>query len=170
MRDILFKEEKFVFSSRVSGILVHDGKVLVQCLPGTTEHAFIGGHVMLGETQAEALMREYMEELHAPVTPVKLLAVGEIFIPWGKRPCHQIGLYYMLRLDDLTAIPLEGTFHGYDELGGQRIDLDFKWIPLEELPQLEIYPPDVVPFILNEPEGAAHFVYSELPKDAFKEV
>lgn len=68
MRDVLFREEGFVFSCRVSGILVHDGQVLVQCPPGTTKHAFIGGHVMLGETQAEALVREYMEELHAPVT------------------------------------------------------------------------------------------------------
>ena len=170
MRDVLFREDSFVFSSRVSGILVHNGQVLVQCPPGTTEHAFIGGHVMLGETQAEALVREYMEELHAPVRPVKLLAVGEVFIPWGKRPCHQLGLYYKVELEDLSAIPLTGVFHGYDELGGKRIDLDFKWIPLEELPGLEIYPPDVVPFILNEPEGAGHFVYREIGKDAFKEV
>lgn len=170
MRDILFKEDKFVFSSRVSGILVHEGKVLVQCPPGTTEHAFIGGHVMLGETQADALVREFKEEIHAPVTPVKLLAVGEVFIPWGKRPCHQIGLYYKVRLDDLNAIPLSGSFRGYDELGGKRIDLDYKWIPLEDLPGLEIYPPDVVPFILNEPEGAAHFVYREIGSDAFMEV
>jgi 8-oxo-dGTP pyrophosphatase MutT (NUDIX family) len=118
VRDILFKEDSFVFSSRVSGILVHNGKVLVQCPPGTTEHAFIGGHVMVGETQAEALVREFMEEIHAPVTPVKLLAVGEVFIPWGKRPAHQIGLYYKVQLDDLAAIPLEGSFRGYDELGG----------------------------------------------------
>ncbi len=168
-RDILFKEDTFVFSSRVSGVMVHDGRVLVQCPPGTTEHAFIGGHVMVGETQAEALVREFMEELHAPVTPVKLLAVGEVFIPWGKRPAHQIGLYYKVQLDDPAAIPLTGSFRGYDELGGERIDLEFKWIPLEELPGLEIYPPDVVPFILQEPEGAAHFVYREIGRDAFKE-
>ena len=170
MRDILFKEDTFVFSSRVSGILIHDGRVLVQCPPGTTEHAFIGGHVMIGETQSEALVREFMEEIHAPVTPVKLLAVGEVFIPWGRRPAHQIGLYYKVRLDDLTAIPLMGSFRGYDELGGKRIDLDYKWIPLEDLPGLEIYPPDGVPFILNEPEGAAHFVYREIGKDALMEV
>ena len=170
MRDILFKEENFVFSSRVSGILIHDGRVLVQCPPGTTEHAFIGGHVALGETQQEALVREFMEEIHAPVTPVKLLAVGEVFIPWGKRPCHQIGLYYKLRLDDVNAIPLQGSFFGFDELGGKRINLEFKWIPLEDLPTLEIYPPDVVPFILKEPEGAAHFVYREIGRDAFRNI
>lgn len=169
MRDILFREDGFVFSSRVSGILVHDGRVLVQCPPGTTEHAFIGGHVMIGETQAEALVREYMEELHAPVSPTRLLAVGEVFYPWGNRPCHQIGLYYRVELNDPSAIPLTGSFRGYDELGGERIDLEYKWVPLADLPHLEIYPPQVVPFLLNDQE-TGHFVYREIGKEAFKGV
>ncbi len=168
MQDILFRDKHFIFSCRVSGILVHNGRALVQCPPGTTEHAFIGGHVMLGETHAEALVREYMEELHAPVTPTKLLAVGEVFYPWGNRPCHQIGLYYRVALDDPTAIPLEGSFRGYDELGGERIDLEYKWVPLNDLPHMEIYPPQVVPFLLHEQE-TGHFVYREIGKDAFKE-
>lgn len=168
MRDVLFREEGFVFSCRVSGILVHDEQVLVQCPPGTTEHAFIGGHVMLGETQAEALVREYMEELHVPVTPTRLLAVGEVFYPWGHKPCHQIGLYYQVALNDPTAIPLEGSFRGYDELGGERIDLEYKWVPLSDLPHMEIYPPQVVPFLLHEQE-TGHFVYREIGKEAFME-
>lgn len=169
MRDILFRGDNFVFSSRVSGVLVHDGQVLVQCPPGTTEHAFIGGHVMLGETQAEALVREYMEELHAPVTPTRLLAVGEVFYPWGDRPCHQIGLYYRVELNDLSAIPLMGSFRGYDELGGERIDLEYKWVALADLPHMEIYPPEVVPFLLHEQE-TGHFVYREIGPEAFKGV
>lgn len=30
-------------------------------------------------------------------------------------------------------IPLEGVFHGYDELDNERIDLDFCWVSLEDL-------------------------------------
>ena len=30
-------------------------------------------------------------------------------------------------------IPLDGVFHGYDELDDERIDLDFCWVPLEDL-------------------------------------
>ena len=37
MKDILFKEDSFVFSSRVSGILVHDGKVLVSAADCSTQ-------------------------------------------------------------------------------------------------------------------------------------
>ena len=33
----------------------------------------------------------------------------------GKRPCHQICLYYNVHLID-DNIPLDGVFHGYDEL------------------------------------------------------
>ncbi len=43
-------------------------------------------------------------------------------IPWGNRPCHQIALYYKVHLSDLSSIPLDGTFQGYDDLGNERID------------------------------------------------
>lgn len=60
------------------------------------------------------------------------MAIGEIYFPWGKRPCHQICLYYNVHLvnDD---IPLDGVIHGYDGLDDKRIDLNFCWISLEDL-------------------------------------
>ena len=58
MSDILFHHDNYIFSYRVSGILVCDGKVLLQAPKNTGEYAFIGGHVALGETNAETLMRE----------------------------------------------------------------------------------------------------------------
>ena len=38
----------------------------------------------------ETLKREFEEELHAKIEVDNLLAIGEIYFPWGKRPCHQI--------------------------------------------------------------------------------
>ena len=40
-------------------------------------------------------------------------------------------LYQMHLVDD--NIPLEGVFHGYDELDNERIHLDFCWLSLEDL-------------------------------------
>ena len=34
-----------------------------------------------------------------------MFAIGEIYFPWGKRPCHQICLYYNVHLAD-DSIPL----------------------------------------------------------------
>ena len=129
--DILFKNDHFVFSYRVGGILIRNGKILLQ-RPKNDDYSIIGGHVAAMETSIETLKREFEEELHTKIEVDNLLAIGEIYFPWGKRPCHQICLYYNVHLvnDD---IPLDGVFHGYDELDNERIDLDFCWVRLEEL-------------------------------------
>ena len=129
--DILFKNDHFVFSYRVGGILKHNGKILLQ-RPKNDDYAIIGGHVAAMETSMETLKREFEEEIHAKIEVDNLLAIGEIYFPWGKRPCHQICLYYNVHLVD-DNIPLDGVFHGYDELNNERIDLDFCWVPLEDL-------------------------------------
>ncbi|RHQ79610.1 ArsC/Spx/MgsR family protein [Waltera sp.] len=128
--DILFKNDDFVFSYRVGGILIHNEKILLQ-RPKNDDYAIIGGHVAAMETSMETLKREFEEELHAEIEVDNLLAIGEIYFPWGKRPCHQICLYYNVHLLD-DSIPMDGVFHGYDELDHERINLDFCWIPLEE--------------------------------------
>lgn len=43
--DILFKNDDFVFSYRVGGILIHDGKILLQ-RPKNDDYAIIGGHML----------------------------------------------------------------------------------------------------------------------------
>ena len=55
--DILFKKDGFVFSYRVAGIAVHDGKVLLQKPTNEDFYAFPGGHVEFGETNEETLIQ-----------------------------------------------------------------------------------------------------------------
>lgn len=160
MEDILFKTETFVFSYRIQGILIRNGKALLQ--RSGEEYALIGGHVAAMETTRETLVREFREELHADVAVDELLAVGELFFPWGDRPCHQVGLYYGVHLLDESQIPLDGVFHGYDDLGGERVDLDFCWVPLSELERIPVYPPEIVPHILSRSKDVLHFISRQL--------
>lgn len=124
MADILFKTDDYIFSYRVGGVLIHNDKMLLQRVPSDDGYAFIGGHVAFGETTAETLVREFKEEIRADINVERLLMVGENFFPWGKLPCHQINLYYLVSLTDETQIPLDGSFKAVDELGNERIDLD----------------------------------------------
>lgn len=159
--DILYKEKDFVFSYRVGGILIHNGKILLQ-KPKNDDYSIIGGHVARMETTAETLKREFAEELHADVEVGDLMAVGEIFFPWGNRPCHQISLYYQVKLSETASIPLEGSFLGYDDLDNQRINLEFCWIPLEQLPNITVYPRELIPHILSGGTETLHFVSKQL--------
>lgn len=159
--DILYKEQDFVFSYRVGGILIHDGKILLQ-KPVNENYSILGGHVARMETTKETLKREFAEELHVDVEIGDLMAVGEIFFPWGSRPCHQIALYYGVHLTQPVTIPLEGSFYGYDDLGNERVKVEFVWVPLEKLPEIIVYPAELVPHILSEGNEVIHFVSDQI--------
>lgn len=157
-RDILFREEDFVFSYRVGGILKFNNKILLQ-RPKNDDYSIIGGHVSRMETTTEALKREFEEELHVKIRVDKLFAVGEVFFSWGNKPCHQICLYYKIHLLENSVIPMDGVFQGYDELDNQRIDLDFCWVSLKELKNgLKVYPLELIPCIIDDSGETAHFI------------
>ena len=161
MGDILFKTDTWVFSYRVAGICVHNGKVLLQTTTGEDRSfAFPGGHASFGETNEDTLIREFREEIGAEITVGELKWVGEVFFPWGKKPCHQICLYYMVELVD-SKIPLEGAFLGEEKMEGRKFDLEFHWVPLEKVENLEVYPTNTPELLLNLSEGVRHFIYRE---------
>lgn len=169
--DILFDRGNARFSYRISALIVQNGRALLQRPVGTTEYAFIGGHVAFGETARETLVREIREEIHTDAVIGELAAVGEVFIDWGKTPdgaprhCHQIGLYFRATVDE-SQLPRADRFFGYDEAGSERSSIEYVWVPLEELARLTVYPPEAAEHILSGCPGVTHFTYTELPQDA----
>jgi 8-oxo-dGTP pyrophosphatase MutT (NUDIX family) len=153
--DILFKTEDWVFSYRVAGICVQNGKVLLQTTTGEDRSfAFPGGHVAFGETNEETLIREFKEEIGADIRVGDLKWVAEVFFPWGRKPCHQICLYYMVE-GDISDLD---QFLGIEERG---VPLEFRWIPLDEVQNLEVYPVEAPELLQKLHEGVQHFVYKE---------
>lgn len=158
--DILFKTEVAVFSYRVAGICVRDGKVLLQTTTNDTAFAFPGGHVAFGETNEQTLIREFKEEIGADIRVGQLKWVAEMFFPWGEKPCHQICLYYVVEIDN-PEIPREGVFSGTEHLEGRDFKLEFHWVPLERVGELEVYPTNAAELLGRLDEGVQHFVYRE---------
>jgi len=158
--DILFRTDEYVFSYRVAGICIQNEKVLLQKPTNDTAFAFPGGHVTFGETNAQTLIREYQEEIGAEISVGELKWVGELFFPWGSKPCHQICLYYIV---DLTSdsIPLDGTFLGKEQLEGRNFNLEFHWVPLSELKHIEVYPTNAAELMDQIHQGVQHFIYRE---------
>lgn len=181
-RDILFDHGNARFSYRISALIVQNGRILLQCPVGTSDYAFIGGHVAFGETTKETLVREIREEIHADAVIGDLTAVGEVFIDWGRLPdgtlrhCHQIGLYFLATVDE-SQLPAADRFCGYDEAGNERFDLEYIWFPLDELREkiaskaMIVYPPEAMTHLLSvtgtpgSSKDVLHFTYTELPAD-----
>ena len=158
--DIIFKTEEFVFSYRVAGICIQNGKVLLQKPSNDTGFAFPGGHVTLGETNEQTLIREFQEEIGTNVAVGDLKWVGELFFPWENKRCQQICLYYLVELQS-EHIPLDGMFLGKEQIEGRHFDLEFHWISLTELKNIEVYPTNVIELVDKLDEGVQHFVYHE---------
>ena len=175
-RDILFDHGNARFSYRISALIVQGGRALLQCPVGTQDYAFIGGHVSFGETAKDTLIREIREEIHCDAAIGDLMAVGEVYIDWGRCPddtprhCHQIGLYFHATVDE-TQLPAADRFCGYDEAGNERYNLEYIWFPLEELREkiaskaMIVYPPEAMAHLLSGSKDVLHFTYTELPED-----
>ena len=161
MSDILFHTEQFVFSYRVAGVLLRGDKILLQKPTNDTGFAIPGGHVEFGETGARTLEREFKEELGADIAVGDLKWVAEIFFPWGKKPCHQICLYYDVALQDEAQIPLDGVFTGVECMEGRKFDIEFHWVPVSTLAQIEVYPTNIVELLKQLRDGVQHFIYRE---------
>ncbi len=160
MSDILFKTDDYVFSYRAAGICIQNGKVLLQKPANDEGYAFPGGHCALGETNEETLIREWKEEIGADISVGELKWVAENFFPWGGRTCHQICLYYEIEIRS-DNIPRSGSFKAKECLEGRNFDMDFTWIPLDEVKNILLYPTNCAQLLLNPDKGVQHFVYKE---------
>jgi hypothetical protein len=89
--------------------------------------------------------------------------VGEIFFPWpsGNKPCYQICLYYKIELADDKCIPLEGEFWGTEQLEDGSFKLEFSWVDINNISDIELYPVDAKRLIAEGFQGLKHFLYKE---------
>jgi len=93
----------------VVGLVVHDGWILAEEYRANGRHdGFLrapGGGIEFGESAADALRREFAEELDAVVDEAVLLGVTEnVFDAHGKRG-HEIVHVFSVRPASLLAIP-----------------------------------------------------------------
>jgi len=160
-KDILFKNDDFVFSYRVAGILIKNNKGLLQRPLSDTGYSIPGGHVSFGETNEETLIREFREEIGVDIKVNGLKWVGEIFFPWGDKPCHQINLFYKIALNDDTQIPLHGDFYGIEKMDNTSFKLEFSWVDLKDILNIELYPTNAKELLLNNEKEIKHFIYRE---------
>lgn len=157
--DILWKNTDGVFSYRAAGILRYRGKILLQHASNEPGYVVPGGHVAFGETTAQTLRREFREECGAEIIVGALCGVGEIYFPWGEKPCHQICLYYHVSLADPSAFPTDGVITCVEKLENRDFSIDFHWIPLQKLPGKRLYPPQIVD--MAQADRPISFVYRE---------
>lgn len=126
------------------GLIVRDGYVLAEEYPAAEAHgAFlraIGGGIEFGERAAEALRREFQEELAVEVQDAELLAVTENLFTLDGRRGHEVVHVFAMRSEELERMPL----------GERRKNIDSRstagWWPLDDLGvgKLPFYPDGIL--------------------------
>lgn len=153
-QDWIFNAGAYCCDVRVAGVLIQNGKLLVQRDADGTEYALPGGHIRLGETLEAALIREYQEETGAAITCQRMLWSEECFWAWKGKQNHNLTFYYRIALDDPAVLPDPGRFVPHKD--NSRVVIG--WLPLEELPNVTIYPAFIKQEISRLDEGIKHFV------------
>ena len=151
-RDWIFRDEGTVCNFRVAGVVLQDGKLLVQQEISSGEYALPGGHVSFREASADTLVREFREELGAKVRPIRLLWSEECFWHWSNRDAHSLCFYYLAELESELSLPA---------VSRDNPDVLFRWLPVENIPSVTLWPPFAAEELQNLSPYPKHFVRYE---------
>ena len=152
--DWLFHGEQGVCHVRVAGVLLRNDRLLAQGVRGQNEYALIGGHLQFGETLEAALIREFREETGAEIRCQRLLWTEENFWTWNGVKAHNLAFYYLIDCND-AAFPEDFTPSRDND------QVIFGWLPLEHLPNYNLYPAFLKEEIFRLFETPKHFITRE---------
>ena len=135
-RDWLFATDDSICDVRTVAVIIRDQRILVQRDRNGSEYALPGGHIKIGETLEDGLIRETMEEMGVRITCKRLLWSEECFWEWNGKKAHNIAFYYLVELLDDLKIPEDGEFVSQKDNG----DVVLGWMSMEEIQNVTIYP------------------------------
>lgn len=140
------------FNYRVGGVVIKRQQVLLCHEPAGDFWYLPGGRVEMGEEARQSLEREIYEELQMPARVGRMLWVTENFFELEGTPIHEVGLYFAL------DIPLEPT---PEPLIGQEAGqkLWFRWIPLQDLPKINLRPDFLKAALRALPVRTKHIIH-----------
>ena len=146
---------------RAAGILIRENKqggrrederqVLVQCDEDESFYRFAGGTVEYGETAAEAIVREFMEEYDLEVKVGPLIVVNEHFFQYYGKEHHQVTLIHYCELKNGTDIP-DPLWHK------EHSSVKLVWRSLSQLKRRPVYPEGVYSLLEQDNPPILHLV------------
>lgn len=153
-KDWIFSSDKFVCDLRTVGVLIKGNQILVQRDKEGNEYALPGGHIKIGETLENGLIREYKEETGAEIRIKRLLWSEECFWEWNGKQAHSIAFYYLIEECEGFEIPDNGEFVSHKD----NCHVLLGWLPIDGIRNVMIYPEFLKEEIYHLDEPMKHFV------------
>ncbi len=141
--DCCFREGNKWFRYRAAAVIIADGYAL---FADNGEYFYsVGGGVHIGESSAEAVLREVAEETGLTLKLERPLGLVENFFSGDGTlegvDCHTIELYYLLKP---TCEAMISTEHSAEKL---------RWLPVDRLDEYDIRPSLLKKLAANPPES-----------------
>ena len=156
--DVKFKEKEYSFHYRVIGVIVRDNKYLVQNIDGKDYYVLPGGHVRVGESSDDALIREIKEEVEIDIVreDFRLFCYHENIFERNGKIEHWIEQYYLV--DSGEKLRKEGWSFEENDIDGVKT-LNYIFVNKEELKKIDLKPLSVKELIISEEfSGISHIV------------
>lgn len=159
---ITIKDEENRFGVRVAAIVYNgdSSKVFLQKQGDHDFYMFPGGRLEINEEAETAIKRELQEEL-AIEEEVYLKYISENFIKFPGKKYHEIGFYFIVKIDEKKYNYLSGQeYDSRDEASDGKSK--FKWISKEELEYINLMPENMKDILFkNTGTKIEHIVYKE---------
>lgn len=142
--DCCFREGNSWFRYRAAAVIIADGYAL---FADNGEYYYsVGGGVHIGESSAEAVLREITEETGLAAEIERPLCLAENFFSGDGAlegvDCHTIELYYLLKpTREATMISTENSAE------------KLRWLPIDRLNEYDIRPSLLKQLAANPPES-----------------
>ena len=149
-KDWLFRDDTSLCNVRIAGVLLRDGRILLQRDKNGSEYALPGGHVQIGEETQDALKREFREEMGIDIHIDRPLWTEECFWQWGQRQAHTFTFYYLISGN------LPDTGKPVPHLDNAQVLCEY--LPLENLHAVIVYPTFLKKEISQLSNAPKHFV------------
>jgi ADP-ribose pyrophosphatase YjhB (NUDIX family) len=146
---ITFLKDNITFSYRVAGVVIFDNKVLVHRSILDDFWSLPGGRCEFLEISKDALKREMKEEIGVEIKIIRTLYFVENFFNFGGKDYHELSIFYLMEFPPDSKLVLENdTFSGKedgsgfenDDSNGKELELIFKWVDIDKLETLRLYP------------------------------
>lgn len=154
--DVKFKEKEYSFHYRVVGVIVKDNKYLVQNIGGKDYYVLPGGHVRIGESSDDALIREVREELEIDILKkdFRLFCYHENIYEKDNRVEHWIEQYYIIN----AKLEKDSWSFVENDIDGVKT-LNYTFVSKEELKKIDLKPLKIKELIISEKfKGISHIV------------
>lgn len=147
--DITLNRPQGIFTLRTAALIIRNNCLLAVKHDDFAGYYTVGGRVHLGESTAEAVLREVREETGQSLEIDRLLFINEGFFTYEGKSRHEVCFCYLMK-SEAVDIP-----------NGQMTDQTKErlvWLPIADLPRLPLVPEFLRTALQQLPQQPVHFI------------